>query len=168
MKATWTVVVVYENAKARERAVGFCDCLVQKFWTRCGFDVSWWSFDLLAEEAARTAAEIKAAVADLVIFASLSQGLLPTHLSSWMEHCIQMRGEREGALLYLSSPDGGPAGETPLYLRHAAHRAGMDFLTEMPQNLESLIPESPDFYSARAHQGSDVLAGILRQSLPPR
>lgn len=168
MKATWTVVVVYEHAEARERAVTFCDCLVEKFWTRSGFDISWWSFDLLSDEAARAAATNKAVVADLVIFCTSSQRGLAAHVSSWMEEWLRVRGEKEGELIYLNCPEGGAAGEIPLCLRQIAHRAGMDFLTEMPQNLESLIPESPDFYSARAQQSSDVLAGILRRPFPPR
>ena len=48
-KAAWSVVVVYEDPAARERAVGFCDQLVSRFWARFEFDVSWWSFALLEE-----------------------------------------------------------------------------------------------------------------------
>ena len=46
-KAAWSVVVVYEDAATRERAVSFCDQLVSRFWAKCEFDVSWWSFALL-------------------------------------------------------------------------------------------------------------------------
>ena len=33
-KAAWSVVVVYEDAVARERAVTFCDQLVTRFWAK--------------------------------------------------------------------------------------------------------------------------------------
>ena len=47
-KVTWSVVVVYEDGAARERAVGFCDQLVSRFWGKCEFDLSWWPFTVLA------------------------------------------------------------------------------------------------------------------------
>ena len=51
-KTACSVVVVYEDATARERALTFCDQLVGRFWAKCEFDVSWWTFDLLDQEVA--------------------------------------------------------------------------------------------------------------------
>ena len=54
-KAAWSVVVVYEDAAARERAVSFCDQLVRRFWAGFEFDLSWWSFAQLEEASAAKA-----------------------------------------------------------------------------------------------------------------
>ena len=40
-KTGWSVVVVYEDAATRERAVTFCDQMGRRFWEKCEFDVSW-------------------------------------------------------------------------------------------------------------------------------
>ena len=55
-----------------------------------------------------------------------------------------------------------------LYLRAVAHRAGMDYLTQVPEQLGRVFPESLDFYSERAAQMTDVLEEILQQHPPPR
>ena len=73
-KAAWSVVVLYEDPAARERAVGFCDQLVRRFWSRFEFDVGWWSFALLEEPGSAKEAAEKAAQADLIVFAATRNG----------------------------------------------------------------------------------------------
>jgi hypothetical protein len=62
----------------------------------------------------------------------------------------------------------GPSVEKYAYLRNAAHRAGMDYLTQIPQSISSRsIPDSLDSYSQRADKVTSVLDGILHQKAPP-
>jgi hypothetical protein len=170
MKGTWTVAVVYENAETREAGVAFCDCLVQKFWSQFGFDVSWWPFSLLADPGASTEALKSAAEANFIVFASAAETKLPEHVRNWVEQWVLLRGEREGTLVGLPfSTDVQGAGPTQihLYLRDVAHRAGMDYLTEVPQNIGQPIPDSPEFFCQRAETVTSVLDEILHQP-PPR
>jgi hypothetical protein len=166
MKANWTVVVIYASAEARELAVDFCDRLVKRFWTRCGFDVSWWSFELLHDGIASHEAANRTASADLLVFSRGAQVTMPDHVLLWMESWLSLRGAREGVLV--SVPPGPAPAAEPIdhQLRKLAHRAGMDYLTEVPQNLGLAVEESPDFYSARAQEVTHVLSDILRRPPP--
>ena len=169
MNGTWTVAVVYENAETREAAVAFCDCLVEKFWSQLGFDVSWWSFSLLGNPGASAEALKSAAGANFIVFASRADLELPEHVRNWVEQWVLLRGEREGALVALAvSADAQPAGaiQTHLYLRDVAHRAGMDYLTDMPQYIGPPIPDSPELFSERAGIVTSVLDEILHQRQP--
>jgi hypothetical protein len=168
-KTTWTVVVVYESAEMRELALAFCDRLVKRHWARLSFDVNWWSFEALTDpDSAQTAAG-KTAEADLVLFAARPQKELPFHVRSWAETWIPQRSEREGSLVGLPTPDvcdPAEAASTRVYLRTLAHRAGMDYLTEFPEELMHPIPESLEVYAERANQVTDVLDEILHQPPP--
>jgi hypothetical protein len=170
MKATWKVAVLYENTEAREAAVAFCDRLVERFWAQVGFDIGWWSFELLAEPGAAGEAAEKAADANLVVFASQFETGLPWSLRAWNETWLARRGEREGTLVELAISAAVPNRDSaakPAYLRQLAHRGGMDYLTHIPQDLLQPIPESPESCSQRAEQMTSLLDEILHQLPPP-
>jgi hypothetical protein len=170
-KAAWSVVVVYEDATARERAVDFCDQLVQRFWARFEFDVGWWSFGMLQQEPAATEAVEKAAKADLVLLASGLPGDFPVAVEGWVEAWLRRRGDREGLLAGLIDSGGGASGQEARkhnYLRRVAHRAAMDYLTQVPHSLWRSIPESLDSYSERAGLVGSVLDEILHHPAPPQ
>jgi len=166
VKTTWSVVVVYENADARETAVTFCDSLVRKFWNDCDFEVNWWSFQLLEDAASASAAAEMASQANLIVFAANREGDLPFALKMWVEAWRRRRGEREGALVGLGDP-GGRENLKFGYLRDLARRATMDYLTELPQGLSRSIPDSLDSYGERAAAVTSVLDDILRQPKSP-
>jgi len=169
-KAAWSVVAVYEDTAAREQAVDFCDQLVKRFWARFEFEVSWWSFSLLQKEHVAMEAAEKAARADLVILSSLRQEDLPVPVKGWIESWLSRRGDREGILAGLMGPGAVGSGlEAPrhLYLRQVAHRGAMDYLTQVPQDISRSIPESPDLYTTRAAQVTNVLNEILHHQAPP-
>src|SRR5438874_5109246 len=144
MKASWSVVIIYEDLSTREEAVKFSDNLVKRFWSEYEFDFGWWSAkELLPAKTARAAAE-KAAGADLIVFALQAEGAMPESVLGWVEGWIHRRGEREGALAGLLDPAAGPSGVTTekyLYLRSVAHRAGMDYLIQVPEHIAKGIPD---------------------------
>ena len=169
-KATWSVVVVHEDTPARERAVGFCDQLVTRFWEKCEFEVSWWPFDMLEEAASAQEAAEKAARADLILFSAASQGDFSRAVKGWIKGWLDHRGEREGMLIALMEPVGDASGrEGPRHrcLRDAAHHGAMDYLTHFPQDLSRSMPDSLDSYTERADQVTSLLDGILHQQVPP-
>ena len=169
-KADWSVAVVYEDSAARERAVDFCDQLVQRFWGRFEFEVNWWSFQALQEHGMALDAADKAARANLVVLSSLGPQDLPARVKTWIESWLSRRGDLEGILAGLIEPAdavGSPEAGKHLYLRQVAHRAGMDYLTQVPQDISRSIPDSPECYSLRAAQVSTVLDEILHHRAPP-
>jgi hypothetical protein len=169
-KAAWSVVVVYEDSAGREQAVDFCDQLVQRFLARFEFDVSWWSFGLLQKDAVAMEAAAKAAQADLVIISSVQREDFPTPVRRWLESWRDRRGEREGILAGVLGQElvGKWEAAKHYYLRQVAHRAAMDYLTQVPQNISRGIPESLESYSERAAQVTSVLDEILhQQTMPP-
>jgi hypothetical protein len=169
-KAAWSVVVVYEDSEARERAVGFCDQLVGRFWTRFEFDVNWWSFAMLAEAAAAEEAAEKAARANLILVCATPEGDFPSWLEAWLETWLDRRGDGEGLLVGLMESGESPGvgeGQKHHCLRNAAHRGGMDYLTQVPQDIARSIPDSLDSYTERADQVTRLLDDILRQRRPP-
>jgi hypothetical protein len=169
-KAAWSVVVVYEDPKARERAVGFCDKLVQRLWASVQLDVSWWSFDLLEEPSSASTAAERAAGADLIVFSATPEGEFPLSIKVWIDAWLNLRGAREGKLVGLLEPAvETTSGECQRHhhLRKAAHRGAMDYLTEVPQDISLAISESFDSYTQRACQVTSLLDDILHQQSPP-
>jgi hypothetical protein len=170
-KTAWSVVVVYENAATRERGITFCDQLVGRFWAKCEFDVSWWPFAMLDQAPAAKEAAERAARADLIVLSATSDGDFPLPVKGWVETWLNQRGDREGMLVGLMAPaeeSGGGQGQKHCYLRNAAHRGAMDYLTHIPQDIARSIPDSLDSYSKRADQVTSLLNDILhQQTLPP-
>ncbi len=170
MKANWSVAVVYEDTVSREAAVSFCDHLVERFWAECEFGVNWWSFELLQEPDSAKKASQSVVEANLVVFATRREGGMPPNVEGWIERWLSERGDREGTLVGLLSPGTGLSGEGAdkhAYLRNVAHRGGMDYLTEVPQSISQIIPDSLKSVSERADVVSSVLEEILRHAAPP-
>jgi hypothetical protein len=169
-KAAWSVVVVYEDATARERAMTFCDQLVGRFWDKCEFDVGWWSFALLDEVPAKEEAAQKATQADVIVFATTPDGDFPQSVKAWVHTWLDQRGEREGMLVGLMQQDLGTSdreGPKHHYLRNAAHHGAMDYLTKVPPDTSLSIPDSLDSYTERAFQVTSLLDDILHRPPPP-
>jgi hypothetical protein len=169
MKRNWSVVIVYEDNVVREAAVKFCDHLVKRFWPGEELDVEWRSFESLEAAPSSKQATGKAAEADLIVFSTRPTGNLPSAVELWIETWLAERGEREGALVGLMERAAAPGGAIPhkcMYLRSVAHRAGMDYLTQVPQHI-LVIPDSLDSFAARAEQVTHVLDDILRKPTPP-
>jgi len=156
-------VVVYEDTLTREVAVSFCDGLVQRFWAQAGFEVNWWSFEHLARHPEAQEAAGQAVDADILVFSVGSTGDVPRHIREWAEGWLRERQDREGTLIGLAEGRGAEGG-ADLYLRQLAHRAGMDYLTQLPQDLSEPMPESFDSYAERAGQVTGVLDEILHHS----
>ena len=169
MKAIWSVAVIFEDAKAQEFAITFCDSLVRRFWSDFEFDVSWWAFEGLRQPDAADEALKKSSGADVIVFSLQSQSQIPAHVQRWTDAWLQRRGEREGALVGLLNAADESKDRAVVeqgFLRQLANRAGMDFLTEVPQNLLRRFPETLESCSERAHQVTTVLDGILHRPGP--
>jgi len=170
MKKTWKVVVIYDDTPSRELAMNVCDHLVQRFWSEFEFDVSWWPCSTLGIPSLVCNSITRAAEGDLIIFALQPQAELGPQLREWIETWVRKRGDREGALLDLTTGEADTmetSAERHVCLRHAAHRAGMDYLTKEPETISWAIPDSREWYTARADRVSSVLDEILHAHLRP-
>lgn len=164
------IVVIYEDGAARAHAFQVAPKLPQPGRRETRSIVQWWSFSKLAQPAPASEAAAKAAGADIVIFALSPGGDLPGDIKLWIESWIPKRSEREGTIVGLLARTAGSceiAGLKEVYLRNAAHRAGMDYLSEFPSGVAKVLPDSLDSYRERAGQVTSLLDDILRTSLPP-
>lgn len=168
-KENRSVFVLYEDGTSRTSAVHFCDHLIERFWTRCAFDISWVSFEELKDRDRAAWASEKAASSDMIVMATHPTGWLPGEIRDWAEALVNRRHEREGVLFGLGDPGGGGEMSTSKFawIRQVAHRAGLDYLTQAPEELGG-IADSPDAYSLRAKTVTSVLDGILQYHPLPR
>lgn len=168
MKATCSVAVIYQDAQARELAVGYCDVLVQRFWQRRDFELCWWSF----QQIENVDSTLKDCNVDLLIFATRAVEEIPGGVQRWVERWLIERANREGALVNLTdiSPPALKtiAAKTDKYLRDVAHRGNLDYLTQVPADIFGLIPESAECCRDRARQMTTVLDEILHRAALPR
>jgi hypothetical protein len=166
-------VIVYENPPAREVASQFWQRIEQQSPGAENLDVSWWTFEVLADPVEASEAAEQAASAELIVFASGIEGELPERLKAWIESWLGKRQEREGAIVGLVRDASVPCampGLKEIYLRRIAHRAGMDYLSDFAPTASLAMPNSPDSFYERAVRVTSVLDEILRSkfiSSPP-
>jgi hypothetical protein len=171
-RAARCVVVIYESPSIREHAVRFCERLADEHKSST-MEMNWWSFHLLSQPELASEAVQKAARADVVVFAMHAAGDLPNEMKLWIERWLNKRGEREGALVGLLDREES-APEMPsfreIYLRHAARRSSMDYLSQSVPTTMRAIPDSIDSFSERAGRKTSVMDAILqkRPHAPPR
>src|SRR5881392_59687 len=89
MKRTWSVVVVYEDDAAKKQAVRFCDELINRFWNDYNFELTWWSYWQLQEEDKAPEAANQALEAQILIFATVPENLIPPRVELWLEDLVQ-------------------------------------------------------------------------------
>jgi hypothetical protein len=160
---------VYEDDDARKGAVQFCDALVKRFWKECGFDVTWEGLQDIEAGALDPQKIAKAAQARIMVFALSPDTALSPGARTWIDCWLSSRGDREGMLVGLNDPGSSSssgAADKFLYLRSAAVRGGMDYLTEYPQAISRFIPDSFESYSKRADVVTSVLDEILNKPTP--
>ena len=169
MSANWSVLNLYKDPTAQEKAMKFCDELVRRFWPDSSFDLAWCCWADLHHPAKAKEAEGQVRTANLVVLAAGENGHVPGWVRHWLELALADRGELEGALVALpglQSAIDEAAATAQVYLRKLAHQNGLDFLTTVPQSLQSRVPESLESYNVRATQVTSVLDRILSQ-FPP-
>ena len=168
-KEICSVVVVYDDADTRERAMSACDFLMRQLWSEVEFDFHWWRADFLEHAAMAQAAAEQAVNADFVIVCSQTENEPSAALKAWFESWIGDRHGRDGALLNLATTgltETGSIWPSETFLRGVARRAMLDYLATTPQTMTGTLPSSYEEVEWRASQMSSVLDDILNQ--PPR
>ena len=170
-KDTWSVVVVYEDIATRSRAMSVCDHLVKEFWSDVEFQFRWWRTDFLEDPGMAATATEEAVEADFVIFCASAEAEWAPAVRGWIERWAARRRGREGALVDLTEAGAAPSGGAHRkagFLRDAARRAAMDYLTKAPGTIAGTLPESFETLALRATQITSVLDDILHHQPPSR
>jgi hypothetical protein len=168
VKERCEVLIIYEDAIRRAEAVRFCDSLVEKFWSKNNFQIEWCPVaELQSKASADKHAEI-AATAHILIFSLRPEAGLAQDLQMWAESWLNLRGEREGTVIgLLDTTATGELGGAYSFLRQTAHRAGMDYLTQIPDSILHSISDSLDSYRQREVEVTRVLDDILHEHGKP-
>lgn len=159
-----------EDEASHARAQSICERVATQFWDEIEFKFSWWTFTSLAYSANAVEAAQAAASAEMVFFAVQGRGDLPARVKSWIEMWVNTRPDRGGALICLATDERPLESEGSLkefYLRQIAHRAEMDFLSDISEHFAPTIPESPEWFADRAAAVGPVMDDILRQTGSP-
>lgn len=155
-----TIVVLYDGNVTRARAMAACDYLVNQFWPEVELKFHWWRTDFLRDAALARVAAFDAVASDFLIISSESGGELSPALESWFESWLERRGERNGALVDLSSSPRSLQRET--FLRDVGRRGKFDYLTAVPEGVgNTFTPNGP------ASDLSGPVNDILGESRPP-
>lgn len=162
MKSKYVVLTLFENEAARKAAEEFCKELAARHWQQYDLELTFVELNELSRPASKRKASALVSSADMAIFA-ISDRPLSQQQHAWAESALARRGDKEGFLVMLGDCR---FGRNELLLRNLAHHAGMDFITEVPPSLAASLPESPEPYTDRAHEVSDLLADILRRPPP--
>lgn len=169
-KEMWFVVVLYDDSATRQRAMEVCDHLARRFWSEVELKFHWWRTDFLEDAGMAATAADNSRNADFIVVCIRPDGDLSPVVRHWFEEWVPQRAGREGALIDLTTTGAPPlaAQRKKAFLREAAHRAGMDYLTHFPPTINRSLPDSFESASLRAMQKTTVLDGILQHSPPPR
>jgi hypothetical protein len=163
----WSVVVIYEDTAARDRAMTVCDHLMGQFWQEEEFDMSWWRFTYLADPQIAMEALSAAARADVIVFSVRAGGELSAEVKQWVEDWLNARQESEGALISLidqSESDVRAPNSRHEYLREVARRGKLDFISSVSFAAPEALPDSLDSFAERAVCVTSVLDEILHHT----
>lgn len=136
-----TVVVVYNDAFTRSRALAACDYLVSQIWESVELDFHWWRSDFLKDPVMAEAAAQKAIEADFIIVSSGATNEIPAALRAWFEAWIGKRTKREGALLDLAATQTIDSHHQTM-LQEIARRGRLDYLSQPPGHQEPSLRQS--------------------------
>ena len=166
----FSAVVAYEDSTTRDRAMQTCDRLVQKLWKDVEFDFSWWRFDFLRDVEIVDAAAQSAARADLILVSAHAGRELPPAVQKWIETWLPLRKSGGGVLAaMIGTGQDQYRGLTPIhvYLREAAQRANMDFLSQMTDAPLGRLDGSIETITNRAEKVTSLLDNILHRPSNP-
>jgi hypothetical protein len=128
----------------------------------------WMSFSDIARPAPGDAFFQKLLTADLIVFAASCEGDFGLEFKSWLDRWAARRKDREGTVagIFHDRTALDISSKKEVYLRHIAHRAGLDYLSRLPLHASRTVPHSLDNFTERAGQITSVLDHILNTKIP--
>ena len=165
----FSVVIVYEEVAAGQRAMRLIRDLASGNESHTGYEPSLWKLAMLLVPKFRELAAGEAAAADMVIVAAQDRETLPVALQGWFESWPPRRPANRGALvalLELTDESVEVRGETLMFLRRAAAQTEMDFFVQSFQPPARSPGLTFEQITQRAVVVSSVLDGILHHPAP--
>jgi hypothetical protein len=166
---SFSVVLAFDDPRARQKAIQVCSNLKKEFGAEFDFQCRQWRFaDLEPTNQAEDAARV-ASGADMVIFAC-SNEKLPDKIRLWIEMWLAKKATQETALVALigtSNPQGRPATPAHAYLEQVARQTGMSYFAAefyVPRPISGCSIEA---IVARATTVTSVLGEVLHRPPPP-
>jgi hypothetical protein len=155
------VVILYETDEVLSRATSLCDRIMEEHWNDVDIHVDHWPFEKLVASDTAFAAAAKAALADILVVTTASEGGFSPEFLEWTELLLGARKNREGALVGLFAP-GTAAVAHDTQLHRLALRAGMDYLNRLPTSPPQCLPDQTDWCASRAKTFTGTLDAIMR------
>jgi hypothetical protein len=127
----FSVMILFEDSAAAERAEGFLRLLEQSFKEEAGRLLhQWWTNEVLAFTLMRELAALEAASADMILIAIRQAPELRDTVAAWMNRSLELRKPRPGSLVVLLDSDLTKFDDSQGFLSQlmqAAALAHMDF-----------------------------------------
>jgi len=140
------VVMVYDDFVAGKRAMETCNFLLMQLGRGVQLNSSMWKFDVLRCAKLKEMAVEDALEADVVIVANGRNCGLPPEVIDWLKCWTPTRRSGAAALVALMDYTGEDSREPArahITLKHAAAKAGMDFLSQEIRSGDSAEPMFP-------------------------
>jgi hypothetical protein len=127
----FSVVIAYEDFHAGKQAKQAYDFLVENLSHEWQVTSQMWKFDVLSVRELREMAARDAAMADLIIVSTNSQGEFPADVKTWIEMWLGYRGGAVALVALFNQPPkhAEQARMTQAYLEGVANRGQMEFFT---------------------------------------
>lgn len=125
------VIVLYDSAVTREKALRFCDHLMRQFGEDLNFAFEWWRTDFLAEIPLAEISAAQAKDADVFIICINPGEQLAPPVKQWFDSWADKHAGRPGALVDLNARPADQPGwdwATHQFLREISKIATLDFL----------------------------------------
>jgi hypothetical protein len=168
-KFPFDLVVAYEDALTRERALQLYDHLAQQLLNDYDFQCSWWKFEHLQNTTLRSRAADAALEANMIIVSLRAQPALSPVQQAWMEDWVPRRDNSKAALVALIA-GAGKSGSEPApmlaLLQNAARKGRMDFFTQGFDTTQTPQDSLVDSIARRANVVTPVMHQILHHRMP--
>ena len=159
-KESCRVVVLYDAADTREKALRFCNHLMLQFSEDLAFEFEWWRTDFLAEIQLAELSANQAENADVFIVCTSPDKQPSPPLKQWFGSWANKHAGHTGALVDLSAMPMGQSGcawATQQFLREVSKAASLDYIE--PVNDSSNAFGGP-------YQASQYTMTLLRDESP--
>lgn len=163
--SVFNVLIVYDELHSAKHAKELCDRLERRAGTEDRLDHKLWSLDALQVPALAAEAAAEACYAPLCIVAVRGDVHLPMCVKSWISRWGREARRFDGALvvqLHGIVKMNEEITPTFLSLRHIAHDAGLEFLSEV---IEPSADE-PDYSLEAIHEHARMKSALLEESFP--
>lgn len=167
-KFPFDLVIAYDDAATRSRAVQLYDHLAQQLLDDYDFQCSWWRIEHFHNPTLSQQAADAAANANMVILSLRGDRPLPPPFKAWLPTWLDQKGGQKSALVVLLSAEDQPTEEArrlQSYLQQVARQARMDFFAHayaLPRE-ERAAAYTLETVAQRAQTVTPLLEGILEQ-----